>query len=291
MGLDFGRHEDVVFKKAPLVTVLCQIKFAPVFSLLSEVGVAGFQEGIRSKYPITRREEAAQIQLHRQPSNSIEVRQSPPIWRIADDNEDWKWRVSLAVDFVALETPAYRDFDDFLSRLRWVLDVLDRTVHPGDAIRIGLRKINQFAHPDVESPQDWTKFLRSEMISLAGCKLPGELRLSLSEVHLKEGMRALTIRHGVPPTSAMQPTDHDMRERTNSGDNVVPANEHDDTASLAYVLDLDYSTTIPYTIKDEEAISELIREFSDSMTSFFHWSLQPDMYKWLEPIPRNEVTK
>ncbi len=291
LGLDFGRHPDVIFKKAPLVVVLCQIKFEPIFSLLSEVGVAGFQEGIREKYPSARREEATQFHVSRQPSNSIGVRQSPPIWRLSDKQDDWQWRVSLAVDFIALEAPKYVDFGEFLSRMRFLLEVLDRTIHPGDATRIGLRKINQFEHPNVRGPKDWTKLLRPELISLAGCELPGELHLSMSEVRIKDGKRELAIRHGVPPESSMRPGGQESTDRTSSGGGPAEAGQLDGVASLSYVLDLDYSTFIPLTVRDDSAITGLLQEFSDSMTSFFHWSLGPEMHKWLEPIPRDEATK
>ena len=64
-------------------------------------------------------------------------------------DEEGNWRVSLAIDFVALETPRYTDFGEFLDRLMFVLDVLDRTVNVGDSTRIGLRKINLLTHPSV----------------------------------------------------------------------------------------------------------------------------------------------
>ena len=43
------------------------------------------------------------------------------IWRLADREKDARWRVSLGVDFVALETSSYDSRVDFLDHLRAVV--------------------------------------------------------------------------------------------------------------------------------------------------------------------------
>lgn len=235
MALTFTEHEDVVFKRAPLVTVLCQIQFEPVLSLLGDVGVAGFQEGLRHLYPHFRAEQSAEIEVADQ---SVGFKQTAPVWRLLDDDE--RWRVSLAVNFVALETPRYRDFTEFLDRLFLVLDVLERTVHPGDATRIGLRKVNHLTHPDVKTPADWQSLLRPELLGLVGVELPADLAVSLSDVRLRDGVNEFVVRHGVIS---------------------------DEPAK--YLLDVDHSSPVPYEIGANDALREVLSEFSGGITSFF----------------------
>ena len=189
----------------------------------------------------------------------VGLAQSPPIWRLSDDED--RWNVSLATDFVALETPIYRNFEEFLERLFQVLDVLDRTVHPAATTRIGLRKVNQISHPTVTQPRDWVDLLSQDLLGLLGVATPGEIGLSLSDVRFRDGDTELAIRHGVAPN---EPT--------------------------KYLLDLDHSTLNTRPLKPEESVRQLLLEFSEAITGFFHWVLEPTLYGWLDPVPRNTVT-
>ncbi len=294
MTLRFVAHDDVVFRRAPLVTVLCQVQFEPVLSLLSDVGIAGFQDRLRDDYPFLRPEIGTQVAIEQSPRPRMGVRTSPPIWRMQDESETWHWRVSVAVNFLAIETPRYTEFGEFIRRLTDILDVLDRTIHPGDATRIGLRKINVLRHPEVHESSDWTRFLRREFVSLVGSELPGTVTQSLADVRISDPPNELMIRHGIvpgavlsqamagvlaPPNGQEDPMDW-SREVAPSEDGPVP-----------YLLDLDYRTPVPYPLSQPDAIAELLQDFSNGITSFFHWATNDDYRRWLEPVPRAEVTE
>ena len=280
MALKFIDHEDVVFRRAPLISVLCQIRFNPVLSLLSDVGVSGFQEALRGQYPHFTGEQSTAIAVQPNEGRSqIGVQQSAPIWRLADAENSW--HVSLGPDFVALETPRYLKFNDFLDRLMVVLAALDRTVHPGDAVRIGLRKINVLTHPEVDEPKGWQGFLRPELLSLAGIELPGPINFSLSTVRVQDGVNHLRVNYGIVPAPTFDQVPSRLVEAAEEG---VSSEEQ-----RQFVLDLDYSSPVPYAIRRDDAMTELLQEFSDGMTSFFHWSIEEPMYRWLEPVPRASV--
>ncbi|HUY86367.1 MAG TPA: TIGR04255 family protein [Acidimicrobiales bacterium] len=295
MALRFTDHPDVVFQKAPLVMVLSQIRYEPVLSLMSEVGIAGFQEGVRHLYPHIRGEQAGQLEIGGQLDGSkrIGFQQSAPIWRLTD--EDAKWRVSLAVDFVALEAPQYRDFGEFLERLMFILDVLDRTVNVGDSTRIGVRKINLLTHPSIDSPTSWLQLLRPELLATAGAPLPGKVVQSLSETRLQEGLAQLTIRHGLIPKAGAEllaSSVDEIRRRDASAISVPPIAEvsahtvAETQDATDFVLDLDYGTIAPYPARGGQDMAEVLKEFSDGITSFFHWAITPEYFEWLSPEPR-----
>ena len=278
MALSFGKHPDVVFARAPLYSVLCQVRFEPILSLLSEVGIAGFAEGVRSRFPHYKAHFNTLIGVTPN-GQGQSLSQTPPVWKFYDSEDQWRWCASVGPDFVALQTSRYHDFEEFLQQFTFVLDIFDLTVHPNDAKRIGLRKINILGHPDVATPRDWKAHLRDELLSLVGIEMPGQVALSLSDIRLLDGVNELAIRHGVMPQRVLD----DIMRSVDPTDARIPSpemlpesakkEEADDGRPLLYMLDLDYSTPVPYSIRGDEALAELLTEFSDGITSFFHLSL------------------
>ena len=247
---------DVVFERAPLEMVLCQVKFDPVFALLAPAGVAGFQEGLRSVYPRAGRGDQASVSVR---PGSIEATQQAPIFRFSDEAGDWT--VSIAVDFVALETPRYTHFDDFADRLDRILDVLHRTVHPTDSVRVGLRKVNALQHPAVNAPADWVGLLNPSLLgSLTEPMISDVAQAMLVELSMRDDQEGtMVVRHGVVP------------DRAN-----------------AYRIDIDYFTERPARIERGSELSTVVQEYSTSITEFFQWCLQQSLYEFLGPTARPE---
>lgn len=195
--LQFATEPNVAFDRPPLRAVLCQLRYPPIYALLGESGVAGFQEGVRDKYPRPSRLDASQLQLA---PGAVQTLTRAPTWRFTD--EDNNWRVSIGVDFVALETRRrYKSFAEFTGRLEELLAVLDLTVHPDSATRVGLRKLNEMKHPSVFQTSDWRLLLRDSLVGLQGDpELPG-FRYGMETVELQdEDDGTLAIRHGTAPS-------------------------------------------------------------------------------------------
>ena len=254
--LSFGEHPDVLFQKAPLESVLCQIRFSPVLALLDRTGVAGFQEALRSTYP--EMDQDIQTTMAVTPQGSS-LQAGVPNWRFSDSAGNW--RTSIGVDFVALETsdaPGYR-FEEFWNRLAKVLEALDRTVRVVSSRRVGLRKVNVLSHPAVASFKDWSGLLRGELLGLSAApNMPNTLSSDYSEIHFPdESGGTLSIRHGVEPGDLTR-----------------------------YRLDLDYWTNRVIRLDRPERIEGLLDGYAKSMTSFFHWCLENRLFEFLEPRPR-----
>jgi len=257
MALSFPEHPDVVFDRAPLTQVLCQIRFSPILALFADTGVAGFQEALRKYYPEFDVDHQAEISMS--PVHA-EIQTKAPVWRLRD--AEARWQVSLAVDFVALEVSAYGHFAEFNDRLLTVISVIERTLNPGRSTRIGLRKVNRLGHPNVKIPEDWRGLLRSELLGLVGVQgMPGTYGQEYSEQNLHDSEEGvLTIRHGIDPGN-----------------------------SECYILDLDYWTTKSMPIRSDNSFSFLLKSYSDAMTGFFHLCLDRPLYDHLGPVPRSEV--
>jgi uncharacterized protein (TIGR04255 family) len=256
LSLDFGKHSDVVFRRAPLVRVLCQIKFPPILSLLTPVGVTGFQTALRSYYPtMLPPEQGASIAVE---NETIGIKSNAPVWRMVNEAQDWT--VGLASDFVSLETPSYTSIVEFLQRFDFVLSVLRRTVRPADSVRIGFRKVNLISSTEYsDNPDNLCQLIRGELLGpLAADSLPAKITSSFSIQQFADDDNILAVRYGFAEVNS-QP---------------------------GFILDTDYFTTRPYGI-EANSITELLRYFSDGMTSFFHWALTDDFKTRLEPIPRS----
>jgi len=257
VGLEFCTHRDVVFEHAPLVSVLSQIRFPPILSLMSSAGVAGFQEALRETYPIfLPAERAATVQVD---SELLGVRMSAPVWKMTD--ADKTWTVGLAADFVSLETPQYTDIDEFLTRYDRILTVLRQTLRPADSTRIGLRKINSIRLPGNDTAA-FAEVIREELLGpLAIDRFPAAIGACFSQLDFQDDDNILTIRYG-------------LEERPEG---------------LGFVIDMDYSTERPQEVEGRNSLTDLLRYFSEGMTSFFHWAIKDSYKPTLGPRPRHEV--
>ena len=131
---------EIPLPKAPLARVIAQVRFPPILSIAKPDRIADFQEALRTSYPHLNKEEVQAIKLGADQVTHID---KEVIWRMADQEELASWRVSLGVDFVALEASDYTSRTDFLSRLRTVVSNVEECFHPADTKRIGVRYIDQ----------------------------------------------------------------------------------------------------------------------------------------------------
>ncbi len=250
----FVDHEDVVFTRAPLVGVVCQVRFQPILALLTKSGVIGVQEALRVGYPKFSRHDEREIAVGPQ---AVQVADKVPVWRFVDDTE--RWRVSLAVDFFSLDTERYSDFGEFLERLRFVIIALRRTLRPSRSVRVGLRYVNHFSYEGLSSASEWKSLLRPEVVGMVGTDL--NLEESQTVSGLSEGDDKLVIRSG---------TVHDE--------------------PLKFLLDMDCFTERELEIAPDGDLVDLVASYSESLTSLFHWAIQSDLREYLGPHPRGAAT-
>jgi uncharacterized protein (TIGR04255 family) len=254
--LDFGPHPDVVYDHAPLVTVLTQIRFPPILSLLSQAGATGFQAALRRDYPVLLpAERTANVAMSQ---TAVDVEASAPVWRLTNEQRDWT--VGVAVDMVSLETKSYAGTDDFLERFAHVLKALRATLRPAESIRIGLRKVNAIQAPDSVDTRSLLGLVRPEMLGpLSVERFPAPIAGAFSQLVFEDGLNRLIIRYGANK----------------------PAEDR-----LEFIIDSDYSTDQPHQVDADDSMLGLLRHFSAGATSFFHWAVEDDYKNTLGPRPR-----
>ncbi|MCP3995394.1 MAG: TIGR04255 family protein, partial [bacterium] len=125
---------EVPLPDAPLVCVIAQVRFPLVASIEKQDFIGSFQESIRRDYPVLRPGRRMEVALG--PQHPAEVQSSPVVWRFSDVTSTW--RMSLAPDFLALQTAKYSSRDDFLNRFEQALSALREHVRPQTIDRLGL---------------------------------------------------------------------------------------------------------------------------------------------------------
>lgn len=230
---------QVPLPRSPLVRVIAQVRFPQILAVRDPDKVAALQEPLRPIYPILSQDQVHRIELSGGDTPSIH---QGLIWRLADREKDARWRVSLGVDFVALETSAYESRQDFLSRLSTVVAAVERAFNPISASRLGLRYIDRLSDEALDCV---TELIRPEVLGLI--QPPGNPHPTLGEsvLHLmteaqflaQDGAR-IQGRWGQLPKNA-----------TYDPDALEPV------ARPSWILDLDMFTTESLPFADEPLLT------------------------------------
>ena len=138
---------EVPLPRAPLARVIAQARFPPILAIRDPDKVAVLQEALRETYPNLSQDQVHSIELA---SNQTPNVRQGLIWRFVDREKDARWRVSLGVDFVALETSSYDSRSDFLNRVRAIVSAVEQAFKPASASRLGLRYIDRLTDEAVD---------------------------------------------------------------------------------------------------------------------------------------------
>lgn len=248
--------ERVVFSRPPLVLTICQLRFSPILSVAHPAYVAPFQQAIHGEYPILSPVVQFQTDAGVGPAGEGAGGSLSQVWKFVD--RSGLWTVTLAPDALAIEARRYLHFDDFLARLRRLLEALIQFIQPSAGIRLGLRYINEIRSNGIP-PLD---VVRTELRGpLAVASLAQRAHLSMQEVRLQfSENRALHVRHGRLP----------------EGSTVEPRRGESPPEGPFYLLDFDAFQTyeVPDTLEMQaETICAAVVEFHDAIEALFRWSL------------------
>jgi uncharacterized protein (TIGR04255 family) len=242
--------DEVPLERPPLVRVIAQLRFPSIVSLGRPEFLGPFQEAIRDRYGILRQVQTAGFAMG--PLGVTLQRSEAVIWRFHDKAN--RWQVTLSSDFIALESTAYKDRNDFFERLEQILVALEAVAKPPVYDRLGVRYINRVRGGEL---QKLPSLVRGEVIGLAGAPILG-LTHSLCESLFQKGDLSLNTRWGkLPPNATTDPTA------------VQPIPEP------SWVLDLDMFREVQ---KDFDTLSILEdgRMFARTIHDFFRWCVKPE---------------
>ena len=258
--LDLPEFKEVPLPRAPLVRVLAQARFPPILAIRNPDNVAGWQEKLRDTYPHLTKEEVHSIELSSGEDPKVD---KDLIWRLADNEKDTAWQVSLGVNFVALDTRAYKSRADFLGRLRVVVAAVEEVFGPASTSRLGLRYIDRLTGEAVDRIGD---LVHHEVLSIIQPSGNGQLELRDSVVSVMTQVQFRAQEgFGVQGRWGRLPAD-----ATYDQGSLEPVGEP------SWILDLDMFTTEPQPFENEtllttagESAETLYRLFRHMVTDEF----------------------
>jgi len=253
-GLQLAEPERVVFEHPPLVLAVFQIQFSDMSEISDQSYIEPFRHAIEDRYPSFSPSKQVAVQLD---LLSGEPRRSEIVqWRFADEAGDWT--VVLAPNFLTLEARRYEHFEEFVSRLRFLLKCLIEHVRPKIGTRLGLRYVNEVrigteGLPYIVRPE-LLGLLSVEEFEKHAAQSSQEMLLRFSED------QALQIRHGFfPDGSAVQP-------RPGESPRTGPF----------YLLDFDMFRTFSAPTRlnmEPDTIDQYVGRYHDEIEKVFRWSL------------------
>lgn len=246
---------EVPLPDAPLVRVIAQVRFPQVLSIEKRDFVAPFQEAIRAQYPVLRAEQTQGLLVSPQGASSM-----PPqvIWRFADI--EGNWRVSLAPDFVAIETTAYESRKDFFERFEAIVQALAEQVSPRIVDRIGVRYIDRITG---DALKDISSLVRQEVLGIVATAVAEHVRHTLNEslFTVPEPAAQLLTRWGLLPK-----------------DGTVDPAAIEPLSEPSWILDLDMFRPEPRAFDPAEVVADA-RSYAERIYTFFRWAVTDDFLR------------
>lgn len=202
--MPFPETNRVVYKKNPLVQVICQFRFHPILRIDDKQPV-DFQEKIRKYYPVFRDKASENL-----PFPEAVIDQLPPemlsLFNVGNRafefaNLDNEWVISLTKDFFALTTSDYVRWEEFKSKLEYSFNTFVDLYSPAPFTRIGLRYRNIIKRSELNlETVEWTELLQDYLVAdLKTLQKVGQIT-ELGHVltlHLDDNLTKVRIRHGL----------------------------------------------------------------------------------------------
>lgn len=247
--------KEVPLKNAPLIRVIAQMRFPTILSIENKGFVSSFQEAIREDYSILQPKKTQDFILGEE--GLILPSDSKIIWRFMDKIDSWHWRVSLASNFLALETTNYSSRDDFIERWQKVMQSLKDNIKPKTIERFGLRYINRLTGKDC---QDVSSLVKPEIAGIINTQLRDNIHqvINQSLFIIPKTKKQITARWGLL-----------------SEGNTYDANVIQPISEPSWILDLDMSVSNHQNFLVEDVVKQT-DEFSQRLYTFFRWMVEDE---------------
>lgn len=247
---------EVPLPRAPLVRVLCQLRFPTVLSIGSQEFVAPFQEQLRKLYPVLRQEQTEGFVVG---PNGFAPAKAETAWRFSDLNGTW--RVSLAPTFLALETTKYASRGEFMDRLREVVLAAKQHVEPAAVDRLGLRYVDRVRD---EAMTRLPQLLRPQVLGAVGGELTAQMSHCVTESAFEVGAAQMLARWGYLPAQV-----------------TMDPNVMEPIDSASWILDLDMFSkpgeTMPFN--PDEVVTK-VGAYAERTYAFFRWCVTDEFLRY-----------
>jgi uncharacterized protein (TIGR04255 family) len=258
--MPFPPSDRLIFEENTLVEVICQLRFPPILSIVSETPAA-FQQAIRDTYPLYRLEDP----LSQIPANVAGLMSQLPFPQpVAPsthlfDSEDSKRTISLASDFVAVTERDYTRWELMKAEVERAMAALEEIYAPSFYTRIGLRYQDVVRKGDLGlAEQPWHELLEPAFTGMLGAD------------PIREDVTAIR-------------SDCVVRLAENREEYVKVAHGFvEDSDRQSYAIDMDFFTTERSESAD---VGDKLDYFNQQAGYLFRWAIRPALRDALRPRP------
>lgn len=196
MSLNFPSKPDIQLENPPLVEVVCQVRFPPILRIASEEP-SEFQERIRDQFPNVELEHGFLVRVPG-PGAMGTPTAEPQTRTYRFRTPDAQTAISLAVDFYALSSNRYSNWEEFAKYLRSTHEAIQRVYKPTYSMRIGLRYINRLtpANTGCQTVAEMFDLLRPELTCQARSEAWNEVAEMRSRLVLTDRDAKLSLGTG-----------------------------------------------------------------------------------------------
>lgn len=174
---------------SPLELVVCQLRFPMVLALAGGQPPEGFGRRIQGTYPVAKKKQTVNFEI----VGESAVQKSSVTWVFED--QDSEWTVSLASNFIALETKKYVRFADYLERFEQLLQHARETFEVRLMERLGLRYVDHLSSSlQPQLPANWTDQINGAILPARPMRVQGETQTANMETRFAMGDSILAIR-------------------------------------------------------------------------------------------------
>jgi uncharacterized protein (TIGR04255 family) len=163
--MPFPEVKRVIYKKNPLKEVICQLRFAPILKINTELP-ADFQDKIRNEFPNYEQDGQALIgplaELVGEKYTNVEKNHK-------FTSLDGNWSINLTHTFIALSCIEYERWEEFGGKLEKIVEAFSDIYKPSDFTRIGLRYIDVINRKELGLDNvGWTDLVKKQILGLIG---------------------------------------------------------------------------------------------------------------------------
>lgn len=257
--MNLPEFERVIYKRSPLVEVVCQLRFPPILKISHQEPVE-FQDEIRFQYPLF---EATKAQI---PSEMLKLVQQLGLPMQNDvaysfKSEDEKWILSITKDFIALATSSYDRYEQFKQRLEEALEVFERIYKPSFYARVGLRYKDLIVRSKLGiEDTSWSELIAKHIASeFHDPQLSPSIQTIVKNLILKTESEQINFNHGLISVKDLE---------TNREE-------------IAYLFDADFYTE--QKIEGNRDVWKVLNQFNQSAGRFFRWSITDILHNAMQP--------
>lgn len=264
--MNLPEFERVIYKRNPLVEVVCQLRFPPILKISHQEPVE-FQDAIRSKYPLF---ETTRVQLPSEISQVVQQLGLPLQSDVAYSfkSEDQRWSISITKDFIALTTSSYERYEQFKQRLEEALEIFENIYKPSFYTRVGLRYQDLIIRSKLGiEDRNWSELIARHIASeLYEPNFSSSIQTIVKSLVLRTETGQINLNHGLVNVKEPQCGSEE----------------------IAYLFDADFYTE--KKIEGNRDVWNVLNQFNQSAGRLFRWGITDTLYNAMQPQPVESVS-